>query len=232
MTFAKFSFLCSINDLNLSSNASKSSLKDIEIEIIDISGGTIIKSGYLAKKIWRFGRSTSFFVLRNNGKFCFYKNETIAKDPKKYNGFTNVKDIYVVPRGLKEFIIYTKKSIWYLKAKTSQDRDDWIKKLKSIRAFLRMKEEEELKRIINSQSNQRKKTNTKKIITELDELLQITYKNLRELQVKLNDFRHSLLNGKQLDKVQMADLDDTSHKIIKDMQISLEAIKRFLICFI
>ncbi|VIO92582.1 Uncharacterized protein BM_BM8299 [Brugia malayi] len=216
------------NDMNLSSNKSKSSLKDTEIEFIDISGA-IIKSGYLSKKIWRFGHSTSYFVLRNNGKLCFYKNEIIAKDRKKYKGFTNVKDIYIVPKGLKEFIIYTKKSIWYLKAKTSQDRDDWIKKLKSIRAFLRMKEEEELKRILNPQLNQQKKINTKKIITEMDETLQITYKNLRELEVKLNDFRHSLLNGKQFDKIQMADIDDTSHKIIKDIQISLQAIKRYFI---
>lgn len=43
------------------------------------------------------------------------------------------KDIYIVPRGLKEFVIYTKKSVWYLKARTSQDRDDWIEKLKSTR---------------------------------------------------------------------------------------------------
>ncbi|VDN95060.1 unnamed protein product [Brugia pahangi] len=214
--------------MNLLSNKSKSSLKDTEIEFIDISGA-IIKSGYLSKKIWRFGHSTSYFVLRNNGKLYFYKNEIIAKDRKKYKGFTNVKDIYIVPKGLKEFIIYTKKSIWYLKAKTSEDRDDWIKKLKSIRAFLRMKEEEELKRILNPQLNQQKKINTKKIITEMDETLQITYKNLRELEVKLNDFRHSLLNGKQFDKIQMADIDDTSHKIINDIQISLQAIKRYFI---
>lgn len=45
--------------------------------------------------------------------------------------------------------------------------------------------------------------------------------------MKLNDFRHSLPNGKQLDKAQVADLDDTSHKVIDNIQNSLETIKRF-----
>ncbi|EFO19327.2 hypothetical protein LOAG_09166 [Loa loa] len=209
-----------------SRGTSTSSPDNVAVQATDITG-TILRSGYLAKRIWRFARSTSYFVLRDNGKFYFYKSKTIAENPQKYKGFTNVKDIYIVPRGSKGFVIYTKKSVWYLKARTSQDRDDWVEKLKSTRAYLRMKDEEELKRILNVPSSQWEKLSTSKIIIDMDESLQIAFKNLRELEVKLNDFRHSLPNGKQLDKAQLADLDDTSHKVITGIQNSLGAVERY-----
>uniref|UniRef100_A0A915Q0V3 Oxysterol-binding protein n=1 Tax=Setaria digitata TaxID=48799 RepID=A0A915Q0V3_9BILA len=191
--------------------------------------GSVLKSGYLTKKIWRFGRSTSYFVLRDNGKFYFYKNEAIAEDPRKFRGFTNIKDVYIVPRGLKGFVIYTKKSVWYLKTRTVKDRDDWIEKLKSARATLRMKDEEELKRILNASPNREEKLDPSKIITDLDDSLQITYKNLRMLELKLNDFRHSLPDGEQLNKAQIADLDDTAHKVIANIQSALEVVGRYFV---
>uniref|UniRef100_A0A0R3S6K7 PH domain-containing protein n=1 Tax=Elaeophora elaphi TaxID=1147741 RepID=A0A0R3S6K7_9BILA len=181
---------------SLRSNVEIQLSSEVTMEPTEITG-TILKSSYLTRKIWRFGRSTSYFILRDNGKFYFYKNETTAKDPQKYKGFTNVKDVYIVPRGLKEFVIYTKNSVWYLKAKTSKDRDEWIEKLKStsccfgidnvaylccFRAYLRMKDEEELKRILNAPLNQEEKLNTSKVITDIYETLQITYNNLRELK--------------------------------------------------
>lgn len=55
------------------------------------SAGAVLKRGYLSKKIWRFGRHTNYFVLRDDGKFYYYKNETAAEDPTKYKGFTAVK---------------------------------------------------------------------------------------------------------------------------------------------
>lgn len=49
------------------------------------------------------------------------------------------------------------------------------------RAYLRMKDEEELKRILNAPLKQQKKSNTSKIITDMDQSLQTTYTNLREV---------------------------------------------------
>ncbi|VDN22632.1 unnamed protein product [Gongylonema pulchrum] len=48
------------------------------------------------------------------------------------------------------FVVYTKNSIWYLKAKTTEDRDDWIEKLKFARYQSQSKSvRDEIKRLMH-----------------------------------------------------------------------------------
>ncbi|VDM97625.1 unnamed protein product [Thelazia callipaeda] len=198
-----------------------------EVESNESNANAVFKSGYLTKKVWRFGRSTNYFILYKSGKFCGYKNQASAEDLKKCKAFTFVKDVYIIPRGLKSFMLYTNKSVWYLKAKTNDDRNDWIEKLRFARAYLRMKDDEELKQILNFASVRQKNSSASKIINELNDSLQRVCDNLQPLDVKLSDFRHSLLNGKPVDKVQVSDLDDTSHKVSVAIQNTLEASNRY-----
>lgn len=128
---------------------------------------------------------------------------------------------------MKIFLVYTKNSIWYLKAKTTADRDDWIEKLKFARGCMRMKDEEELKRILDNRPTRPEKLHASETVTELNKSVGDLCKNLLALEVKVRDFRHSLSKDEELGKAQIADLKDTSRIVAVDIANAITVAKRY-----
>uniref|UniRef100_A0A0M3I351 PH domain-containing protein n=1 Tax=Ascaris lumbricoides TaxID=6252 RepID=A0A0M3I351_ASCLU len=137
------------------------------------SSGNILKSGYLSKKRWKIGSISKYFVLRDDAKFYYYKSRNDSNIPQNYSGVVQLKDVYIMPHGSRVFSIHSNNGVWRLKAKNSEERDGWIKKLRFARACMQAKEENELIQFTSGGSEQRKEGFDANALPDLDRRLTV-----------------------------------------------------------
>uniref|UniRef100_A0A915A802 PH domain-containing protein n=1 Tax=Parascaris univalens TaxID=6257 RepID=A0A915A802_PARUN len=135
------------------------------------SSGNILKSGYLSKKRWKIGSFSKYFVLRDDAKFYYYKSRTDSNIPQNYSGVVQLKDVYIMPHGSRVFSIHSNNGVWRLKAKNSEERDGWVKKLRFARACIQAKEENELVQFTSGCCEQRKQEFDVNALPDLDRLV-------------------------------------------------------------
>uniref|UniRef100_A0A1I7YD71 PH domain-containing protein n=1 Tax=Steinernema glaseri TaxID=37863 RepID=A0A1I7YD71_9BILA len=148
--------------------------------------GVVIKSGYISRRRFKFGMFSKFFVLKDDGRFYCFKNERCDHQ----NGSLKLKEVFIVPQGKRSFSVASPHRVWNLKAKTNEDRDDWIEKLKLARACAQAKEENELEFLsihqkIIGNANSLPEFNLTALKTTLHDLL----KGVKSFDVQNNDLR-------------------------------------------
>ncbi|KAK0413126.1 hypothetical protein QR680_006615 [Steinernema hermaphroditum] len=149
--------------------------------------GAVIKSGSLARKRFKLGIFSKFFVLKDDGHFYCFKNESCDRQ----NGMLKLKEAFIVPHGKRCFSVTSPHRVWNLKARTNEDRDDWIEKLKLARACAQAKEENELEFLSNRTNPANASTLQELNLTALKAILLDLLKAVKSLSSDLqnNDLR-------------------------------------------
>ncbi|VDK57487.1 unnamed protein product [Anisakis simplex] len=133
-------------------------VEDPDISFSDVvrtvaCSGNVIKCGYLTKKRWKIGRSQRYFVLRDDAKLYYYKTQNDSNAVQKCVGVVQLKDVYIIPHGWRVFSIHSNNGVWTLRARTTEERNDWMKKLKFARACMQAKEDNELTQLKSTNEN-------------------------------------------------------------------------------